>query len=152
MSAHDEPWQASEFSAGDHPLKENKISNRFTARNVLITGATGALGEAMVRAFAEEGANVVIASRHEGEGKELAEAIKGRSMSVSLDVTDEDSWKAAVMQVEGQIGPVSVLINNAAYLAVGGVETVSAADWRKVIDTNLTGAFLGIRTVAPSMR
>lgn len=128
------------------------MTNRFTARNVLITGATGALGEAMVRAFAEEGANVVIASRHEEEGKRLAEAIEGKAMSVSLDVTDEDSWKAAVTQIEKQIGPVSVLINNAAYLAVGGVETVSPAEWRKVIDTNLTGAFLGIRAVAPSMR
>ena len=119
--------------------------NRFLDRNVFITGA---LGEAMVRAFAEEGANVVIASRHKEEGKKLAGAIKGRAMSVSLDVTDEDNWKGAV----AQIGPVSVLIHNAAYLAVGGVETVSAAEWRKVIDTNLTGAFLGIRTVAPSMR
>jgi 3alpha(or 20beta)-hydroxysteroid dehydrogenase len=74
------------------------------------------------------------------------------ALFVNLDVADEDSWAAAVVQVESQLGPISVLINNAAYLAVGGVETVSVAEWRRVLDTNLTGAFLGIRAVAPSMR
>ncbi len=78
----------------------------------------------MVRAFAEEGANVVIASRHEEEGEKLAEAIQGKAMSVSLDVTDEDSWRAAVAQIEKQTGPISVLVNKAAYLAIGGVETI----------------------------
>jgi len=54
--------------------------------------------------------------------------------------------------VEAQCGPLSVLINNAAYLAVGGVEQVPLDEWQKVISTNLTGAFLGIRAAAPSMR
>ena len=130
------------------------MTARFTDRPVLITGATGALGEALARAFAAEGARVVVAARqsHEAAGTQLAESLGNQALFVALDITDEASWAVAIAQLESQLGPLSVLINNAAYLAVGGVETVPVAEWRKVIDTNLTGAFLGIRAAAPSMR
>ena len=128
------------------------MSTRFADRTVIITGAVGALGETLVQDFANEGANVVIAARREAEGIKLAEAIGAKAMFVKLDVTSEASWLEAVAKVEQRFGPVSVLINNAAYLAVGTVETVPVNEWQKVIDTNLTGSFLGIRTVAPSMR
>lgn len=119
-------------------------------RCVLITGAVGGIGEAMVHGFAREGASVVVASRHPDDGEKLAAQAGNRSMSVELDVTSEANWKQAVERVEHAIGPVSVLVNNAAFLATGGVEAVSLEDWRKVLDTNLTGAFLGMRAVVPS--
>jgi 3alpha(or 20beta)-hydroxysteroid dehydrogenase len=128
------------------------MSKRFTDRTVIITGAVGALGEAMVHAFAKEGANVVVAARKEAEGTKLAKGVGEKAMYVSLDVTSERSWTDAVAQVEKHFGPVSVLINNAAYLAVGSVEAVPLNEGQKVIDTNLTGSLLGIRSVAPSMR
>lgn len=106
----------------------------------------------MCRLFSEEGANVIVAARKEKEGTELAKKLEQKSMFVPLDVTDEKSWADAMSNVENRVGPVSVLISNAAYLAVGGVETVSLDDWRKVMETNLTGTLLGIRAVAPSMR
>jgi 3alpha(or 20beta)-hydroxysteroid dehydrogenase len=119
---------------------------------VLITGAVDGIGEAMVRAFAEEGATVAIASRHQDRGEALAREVGNGSVNVDLDVTSEDSWRAAVGRIEQRIGAVDVLVNNAAYLAVGGVETVSLEDWHKVLQTNLTGTLLGMRAVAPSMR
>lgn len=130
------------------------MSNRFTDRTVLITGALGALGQSMARAFAAEGAHVVLTARdhHRDAGTQLAQELGPHARFVALDVADEASWAAAIATVESQLGPVSVLINNAAYLAVGGVETVPVVEWRKVVDTNLTGDFLGIRAVAPSMR
>lgn len=128
------------------------MPSRFEQRSVLITGATGALGEAMAHAFAEEGARVIVAARKEEAGRKLAQAIGGGATFVRLDVADEVSWSDAIKVVERDLGPLSVLINNAAYLAVGGVETVPLSEWRKVIETNLTGAFLGIRAAAPSMR
>jgi 3alpha(or 20beta)-hydroxysteroid dehydrogenase len=128
------------------------MSKRFTGRTVLITGAVGALGETMVHMFAKEGAHVVVAARKEGEGTRLAKLIGENAMYVPLDVTNEKSWADAVAQAESRFGPVSVLINNAAYLAVGTVESVPLPEWQKVIDTNLTGSLLGIRAVASSMR
>ncbi len=74
------------------------------------------------------------------------------SLFVPLDVADEASWAAAIATIEERAGPVAVLINNAAMIAQGGVEDVELDDWRKVIETNLTGDLLSIRAVAPSMR
>ena len=128
------------------------MSERFSNRTVLITGAVGGLGKEMARAFASERARVVVTGRKEEQGRALAEEIGNGAIFVRLDVTDEASWRRAMQTVEQQCGPLSVLINNAAYLAVGGVEEVPLDDWHKVISTNLTGAFLGIRAAAPSMR
>ena len=126
--------------------------SRFTDTTVIITGATGAIGASMVHGFAAEGANVVVAARDPDQTAALAAAVGAHAFPVGLDIADEDSWAAAITSVEAHFGPVDVLVNNAANLKVGTVETITVADWRAVIDTNLTGAFLGIRAVAPSMR
>jgi 3alpha(or 20beta)-hydroxysteroid dehydrogenase len=127
-------------------------AKRFSGQTVMVTGAAGGLGVSMAHAFAQEGATVVVTGRKQKPGRELAAAIGESAFFVALDVTDEASWNAAISTTEKQRGPLSVLINNAAYLAVGGVETVPLAEWHNVINTNLTGAFLGIRAAAPSMR
>lgn len=128
------------------------MTGRFSGKCVLITGAVGGLGRAMVEGFAREGASVAVGSRHSGDGQILAREAGNRSLSVELDVASEASWKEAVDHVQGAIGAISVLVNNAAFLATGGVESVSLEDWSKVLDTNLTGALLGMRAVLPSMR
>jgi 3alpha(or 20beta)-hydroxysteroid dehydrogenase len=127
-------------------------AKRFSDQVVMITGAVGGLGTAMARAFAKDGATVVVTGRKEAPGLALAKEIGTRALFTQLDVTDEGSWRAAIEETERQRGPLSVLINNAAYLAVGGVESVSLAEWQAVIETNLTGTLLGIRAAAPSMR
>jgi len=128
------------------------MPERFTGKTVLITGSVGGLGQAMAHAFAGEGGHVVVSGRKEQEGHALAGQIGKGATFVRLDVTDEASWSRAIQTIEAKLGPLSVLINNAAYLAVGGVEQVPLDEWQKVIATNLTGAFLGIRAAAPSMR
>lgn len=127
-------------------------AKRFSGQTVMVTGAAGGLGASMAHAFAREGATVVVTGRKEKPGRELAEAIGGNAFFVALDVTNEASWTDAIAETEKRQGPLSVLINNAAYLAVGGIESVPLAEWRTVIDTNLTGPFLGIRAAVPSMR
>jgi len=127
-------------------------SKRFSDQIVMVTGAAGVLGASMSHALAKEGATVVVTGHKEKPGFELAKAIGGDAIFVNLDVTDEVSWLTALDVTEKERGPLSVLINNAAYLAVGGVQTVPLAQWRTVIETNLTGTFLGIRAAAPSMR
>jgi 3alpha(or 20beta)-hydroxysteroid dehydrogenase len=127
-------------------------AKRFSDQVVMITGAAGGLGTAMAHAFAKDGATVVVTGRKEAPGLALAKEVGTRALFTQLDVTDEGSWRAAIEETERQRGPLSVLINNAAYLAVGGVESVSLAQWHTVIETNLTGTLLGIRAAAPSMR
>ncbi|SER05177.1 3alpha(or 20beta)-hydroxysteroid dehydrogenase [Lentzea xinjiangensis] len=122
----------------------------FTGKTVLVTGATGALGTALSTQFALAGANTVVAART-GAG-DLAASLDGPALGVRLDVTSESDWAAAITAAEDRFGPVDVLVNNAAYLRVGTTESIALDEFRRVLDTNLTGALLGIRAVAPSMR
>ena len=122
----------------------------FTGKTVLITGASGALGTALATRFARAGANTVVAARTGFD--RLAADLVGPALGVRLDVTSESDWADAIRLTEERFGPLDVLINNAAYLSVGTTESIALDEFRRVVDTNLTGALLGIRAAAPSMR
>lgn len=122
----------------------------FTGKTVLVTGASGALGTALSLRFAQAGANTVVAARNNAD--RIAATLDGPSLGVRLDVTSESDWAEAMRLTEDRFGPLDVLVNNAAYLSVGTTESVPLAEFRRVVDTNLTGALLGIRAAAPSMR
>ncbi|MGW4961620.1 SDR family NAD(P)-dependent oxidoreductase [Nonomuraea sp. NPDC004186] len=122
----------------------------FTGKTVLITGASGALGTTLSVQFAQAGANVVAASRSRYD--EVAEKVGGNSLGVRLDVTSETEWAEAITRTEEHFGPLDILVNNAAYLRIGTTESIPLDEFRRVLDTNLTGALLGIRAAAPSMR
>ncbi|MCC8249788.1 SDR family NAD(P)-dependent oxidoreductase [Saccharothrix luteola] len=126
---------------------------RFDRQTVLVTGGTGGQGASHVRAYHHEGANVVIAALSERPGEELAAELGERALFVRLDVTDEDAWAATVAETERHFGPIAVLVNNAGVqnLAVP-IEAVERRVWDRVLDVNLTGTFLGIKVVTPSLR
>ncbi|QUX29511.1 SDR family oxidoreductase [Nocardiopsis akebiae] len=126
---------------------------RFDKQTVLVTGGTGGQGASHVRAYHEEGANVVVAALSEGLGQELAAELGERALFVRLDVTDEDAWSAAVAETERRFGPIAVLVNNAGVQnPAAPIEATERRVWDRVLDVNLTGAFLGVKTVAPSLR
>ncbi len=110
------------------------------------------MGESHARAFVAEGARVIVADVLESEGKALANALGDRAIFHRLDVTREEDWTAAIEAAEAAFGPVSVLVNNAGVLRGGLIEESNPDDWRFVIDVNLTGVYLGMRAVVPSMR
>ena len=125
---------------------------KLDGRVALVTGGARGMGEAHARALAAEGARVVVGDVLEAEGAAVADELGDGARFAALDVTDEGSWQAAVALAEEAFGPISVLVNNAGVLAVAPIAELAIEEWRRVIDTNLTGAFLGMKTVHPSMR
>src|SRR5882672_10685638 len=125
---------------------------RFDHRTVVVTGGARGMGAGHARGFVAEGANVVIADVLEQEGRTLADKLGDQAIFSRLDVTSETDWAATVAAAEDAFGPVSVLVNNAGVVRFGQIEETEPAVWRRVIEINLTGGYLGIRAVASSMR
>jgi 3alpha(or 20beta)-hydroxysteroid dehydrogenase len=110
------------------------------------------MGASHVGAFVDEGANVIIADVLDDEGTQLAHDLGAAVRFAHVDVTNADDWAAAVRLAENEFGPVSVLINNAGIQTWATIEDSEPAAWRREVDINLTGQYLGIRAVIPSMR
>jgi 3alpha(or 20beta)-hydroxysteroid dehydrogenase len=126
--------------------------NRFDNQTVIVTGGSRGMGASHVRGFIAEGASVVIADVLDDEGKTLADELGEGARFQHLDVTNESQWAETVAEAERVFGPVSVLVNNAGVLIPGTIEDTPLGTWQRVIGINLTGQFLGIKAVIPSMR
>ncbi|MEV4331954.1 glucose 1-dehydrogenase [Streptomyces sp. NPDC049597] len=129
------------------------MSGRADGTVVLVTGGARGLGAAHARRLVAEGAKVVIGDVLVEEGEALAEELGAQNaLFVELDVTHEESWKAAVARAEEVCGKVTGLVNNAGVVHRCPVEELTEADYRRVIDVNEIGVFLGMKAVLPSMR
>ncbi|WP_260681709.1 SDR family oxidoreductase [Gordonia rubripertincta] len=132
---------------------EEHLMHRFDDQTVLVTGGTGGQGSSHVRAFHAEGANVIIGGTDAGRGTAIADELGSRARFVRLDVTDEHSWSAAVESTEEAFGSVDVLVNNAGVQNPPAlIEDTDEGTWSRILGTNLTGTFLGIKAVAPALR
>jgi 3alpha(or 20beta)-hydroxysteroid dehydrogenase len=110
------------------------------------------MGAASARQFVAEGAKVVLGDILDDEGKALADELGDNARYVHLDVTNEDDWVAAVEATEREFGALNVLVNNAGILRFGALEEEKLDDFRRVLDINLVGVFLGMRTAVPALR
>jgi 3alpha(or 20beta)-hydroxysteroid dehydrogenase len=126
---------------------------RFAGRTVVVSGAAQGMGASHARRFVAEGARVLVGDVRAEQGRELAAELGDAARFAPLDVTQAASWDAAIEAAESAFGPVSVLVNNAGIIGpfVSMMEGTEA-DWRAVLDVNLTGTYLGMRAVVPSMR
>jgi NAD(P)-dependent dehydrogenase (short-subunit alcohol dehydrogenase family) len=121
-------------------------------RRVVVTGAGRGLGSLLAHAFSRAGASVALVARTEADLKAVAEDLPGPSLVLSGDVTDEDFNEAVADAVVADWGGLDVWIANAGISpVVAGPRETTAATWRKVLDVNLTGAFLGARAAARVM-
>jgi 3alpha(or 20beta)-hydroxysteroid dehydrogenase len=125
---------------------------RFRGKTAIISGGARGMGASHSRAIVAEGGNVIIADVLDVEGEELALELGEAASFAHLDVTDPHAWAAAVALAEETYGPVSVLVNNAGVLAQGPLVDGSPEEFRRVLDINLTGVYLGMRATVPSMR
>lgn len=118
----------------------------------LVSGGARGMGEAHARALIADGALVVIADVLDEAGRELAEELGSNALYLHLDVTQEQSWADAIAATDAAFGPVSILVNNAGIANGAPLEQFSLDMWNAIIAVNLTGVFLGIKSVAPGMK
>jgi 3alpha(or 20beta)-hydroxysteroid dehydrogenase len=124
---------------------------RLEGRVAIVTGGAQGQGAATARLFAREGARVVIADVREAEGRQLADAIGEDAVFERLDVSDEGSWQALVSATTERWGNIDVLINNAGIVLISALIDMARSDFQRVLDVNLLGPWLGIKSVAPTM-
>lgn len=116
----------------------------------LVTGGTRGIGLAISQGLIAEGYKVVAVYRSNEEAAQKFRDMGG--YAVQFDVSDFSACQTAVQEIEDEIGPVSILINNAGITRDGVLHKMSEDDWHKVIETNLTSCFSMCRSVVAGMR
>jgi NAD(P)-dependent dehydrogenase (short-subunit alcohol dehydrogenase family) len=117
----------------------------LSGRTALITGGIGAIGRAVARRFAAEGARVVITDRDAAACSRFAADIAGEfatdAMGIAFDITDPDDVQRAADEIESAFGVCDALVLNAGILILKPALELTAAEWSAVISVNLTGSF-----------
>jgi D-xylose 1-dehydrogenase len=121
-----------------------------------VTGGASGIGEAIVRAFAANGARVAFLDIQDGPAEELSAAIEAggarRPAYYRCDLTDVGSLQATLRAIGSALGPAAVLVNNAANDARQRFEDVTPESFNRSLDVNLTHAFFAAQAIAPQMR
>ena len=126
----------------------------LTGRTALVTGSSRGIGYALARGLGQAGAQVVLNGRDEARLREAAGRLTGEGLALHVarfDVTDESAVNDAVSEIESAIAPIDILVNNAGMQLRRALQDFSTADWRRLMDQNLTSAFLVGRAVATRM-
>ncbi|MEU0107520.1 SDR family oxidoreductase [Streptomyces sp. NPDC006251] len=129
-----------------HPLFD------ISGRTALVTGSSRGIGLALARGLAEAGCTVVLNGRDQDRLAEAARELPGdRVHTAAFDVTDGSSVASGLAEVEERVGPLDILVNNAGMQLRAPLLEFTDADWHRILDTNLTSAFLVGREAARRM-
>ncbi|MGH3954375.1 glucose 1-dehydrogenase [Mycobacteroides salmoniphilum] len=130
----------------------NGNSALLQAKNVIVTGGARGLGAAFAHRIVSHGGRVVIADVLDDDGRQLAAELGDSARFAHLDVTDADQWRAVVATTLAEFGSVTGLVNNAGISSASLVADEPLEHFRRVIDVNLVGVFIGMQAVIPPMR
>ncbi len=126
---------------------------RVEGKVAIVSGGGRGIGYAHVQALAGEGARVVSFDIKPGDGPSLVRRLgEDRALFLEGDVTSSDDWSRIVLACEERFGEPTVLINNAGICSPHRLEDVTEATYRRILDINLVGTFLGMQAVIPAMR
>lgn len=128
------------------------MGDRLEGKVAVITGASSGIGAATARRFVAEGCNVVLADVQADLGRQLADELGDAARFVVCDVTDEDAIIAAISLATDTWGRLDVMFNNAGIVgAIGSIEDVDSAAWRRSLDILLNSVFYGCKHAARVM-
>jgi NAD(P)-dependent dehydrogenase (short-subunit alcohol dehydrogenase family) len=136
-------------------LKEAEVKNVLDEQVCLVTGASGAIGEAIARRFYEAGARLVLFRHHTPYAEQLARELDpsgDRILCLKADVVSEQDVKGAVQQAVGRFGRIDIAVNVAGIIKHLPIEKMSLGDFENVLRVNLTGTFIVCRAVIPIMK
>jgi 3-oxoacyl-[acyl-carrier protein] reductase len=123
----------------------------LTGRNALVTGSTRGIGRAIAETLAECGARVAVVGRDLDRSQAVAATIGRSSQGFAADVTEVASVVKLVADVEAAFGGIDILVNNAGLTRDNLLMRIKDDDWDTVIDANLRGAFVAIRSATRGM-
>jgi NAD(P)-dependent dehydrogenase (short-subunit alcohol dehydrogenase family) len=129
-------------------------SQRLTGRVAFISGGLRGIGLACAERFLAEGAEVVLSDLDAADSdhaKEVMGKLGQAASYVQANVTQEADWQRARDVVQERHGKLHILVNNAGTDLTGAVETLSMESWRRIMDINVDGVFLGVKTFVPMM-
>lgn len=130
--------------------------DRLKDKVIIITGAAGGMGEAMALLFATEGAKIMATDLQVDKLNAWAHEARKKGLIIEThqhDVSNEENWNKVIEQTLTTFGKIDGLVNNAGiYPGFVDTENTSNELWQKVLNTNLTGPFLGCRLVIPHLR
>ena len=126
---------------------------RLDGKVALITGGARGMGKSHVRHFVAEGAKVVLGDVLDDRGNAVADEIGPDACRyLHHDVTSEADWAAAVAAAVGTFGKLDILVNNAGVLAWAPIIEMPLADFRRVLEVNAVGCWLGMKSVIEPMK
>ena len=121
----------------------------------LVTGAGHGIGRAIAQKLAAEGAAIAVAEINEDTGRQTVDLLRSAGATahfVQTDIADFASVEAAFAEAAATLGPISLLVNNAAFTDAGGLESIALEAWHREIDVNLNGTYHCIRALVPAMK
>ncbi|MER6995976.1 glucose 1-dehydrogenase [Streptomyces sp. NPDC000410] len=124
----------------------------LSGKTIVITGGARGLGAEAARQAVAAGASVVITDVLDDEGKATAAELGERARFLHHDVTSEEDWQRVADHAVAEFGGLDGLVNNAGISAGQYLEAESVEHFRRVLDINLTGVFIGMKTVIPAMK
>jgi len=130
-------------------------SSKLSGRTALITGASKGLGKAMAEVLSQAGARIVLVSRNLEQLNEVAASLKklgAEAFVFQTDVCEEEQVLRLEKEVVAKCGKIQILINNAGINLRKPITEFTLSEWQRVMDTNLTSAFLMCRSFIPQMK